>query len=115
MDEKPEKTIERYYAELSQCREALLAKALYSWSEICYGQVVGGDSISDEEMSRLIIETDKYLIPALETGRDNFGELSSILEFLTFMLRLSYDSIAKYKDIDLPPVRGCYEQTYVES
>ncbi len=115
MDEKPEKTIERYYAELSQCREALLAKALYRWSEICYGQVVGGDSISDEEMGRLIIETDKYLIPALEAGRDNFGEFSSILEFLTFMLRLSYDSIAKYKDIDLPPVRGFYEQTYVES
>ena len=60
------------------------------------------------------LTSDKYLIPALEAGRDNFGEFSSILEFLTFMLRLSYDSIAKYKNIDLPPVRGFYEQTYVE-
>ncbi|MBR3256676.1 hypothetical protein IKG02_00055 [Candidatus Saccharibacteria bacterium] len=109
LDETPEKTRERFFAELSQNKEALLAKALYRWTDICYGQVSGCDSITDEEMSEIIIETDEYLIPALESGKNNFGEFSSIFEFMSIILRLCYETIAKYKKIPLKEVNGFYE------
>lgn len=112
--ETPEKTVERFYAELSQNREALLAKTLYRWVEICYGQVVGADSISDAEMSSLIHETDLYLIPALEVGKNSFGEFSSIFEFMTVILRLAYESIARYKSIELSPIKGLYNGEHVD-
>ncbi len=111
--ETPEKTTERFYAELSQCKEALLAKTLYRWYEICYGQVNDGGSISDDEMTRLVQETDKYLIPALEESRTIFGEFSSILEFMIFVLRMTYETVAAYKHIELPSIQGFYERKLV--
>ncbi|MBR3204763.1 HD domain-containing protein [Candidatus Saccharibacteria bacterium] len=111
--ETPEKTIERFYAELSQNKEALLAKALYRWTEICYGQVYGQGSISDEEMEVLIRETDLHLIPALDAGKNNFGELSSIFEFMIILLRLCYESIARYKNINLEDKKGFYRGDYI--
>ena len=113
LGETPEKTTERFYAELSQNKEALLAKSLYRWSEICYGQVVGEESLSDEEITTLIRETDNFLIPALDAGRRNFGEFSSIFEFLMILLRLCYETIAEYKQISLPHISGFYEGKYV--
>ncbi|MBQ7802529.1 bifunctional (p)ppGpp synthetase/guanosine-3',5'-bis(diphosphate) 3'-pyrophosphohydrolase [Candidatus Saccharibacteria bacterium] len=112
--EAPEKTTERFFAELSQNKEALLAKSLYRWVEICYGQVVGEKSISDTEMTNLIQETDLYLIPALEVGKNSFGEYSSIFEFMSILLRLTYESIARYKEIPLEPIKGFYDGKYVE-
>lgn len=111
--ESPEKTTERFYAELSQNREALLAKSLYRWSEICYGQVRGEDSLSDDEITKLILETDKFLLPALEAGKNTFGEFSSFYEFMSILLRLCYETIAEYKKIDLPRIEGFYEGKYV--
>ncbi|MBR0134311.1 bifunctional (p)ppGpp synthetase/guanosine-3',5'-bis(diphosphate) 3'-pyrophosphohydrolase [Candidatus Saccharibacteria bacterium] len=106
-------TTSRYYSELSICKEALLAKALFRWYEICYGQVKGGDSISDEQMAALIIETDTYLIPALEYGCMSSGEFSSILEFMIYILRMTYETIAAYKQIPLKPIHGYYERKEV--
>jgi hypothetical protein len=103
----------RYYTELSNHKEALLAKALYRWYEICYGQVVGCDSISDEQMANLILETDGYLVPAMEDGRLISGSFSSILEFMIFVLRMTYETIAAYKKIALPQIRGFYERNQV--
>ena len=60
-------------------------------------------------MSEIIIETDEYLIPALESGKNNFGEFSSIFEFMSIILRLCYETIAKYKKIPLKEVNGFYE------
>lgn len=108
--EAPEKTVERYYAELALNKEALLAKTLYRWIEICYGQMKnGGEPFSDEELEKIVVETDEYLIPALEYGKNNFGEFSSIFEFMTMILRLCYETIATYKNIHLPKMEGLYE------
>ena len=104
----------RYYTELSAHKEALLAKALYRWYEICYGQAFGCDSLSDDEMKDLIIETDNYLVPALEDGRTDSGSFSSILEFMIFVLRMTYETIAAYKKLALPQIHGFYERKYYE-
>lgn len=106
-------TMRRYYTELTNHKEALLAKALYRWYEICYGQVVNGDSITDAQMADLIIETDGYLVPAMEEGRLISGNFSSILEFMIFVLRMTYETIAAYKDIKLPVIHGYYERKEV--
>ncbi len=105
--------IRRYYAELTGHKEALLAKALYRWYEICYGQVNDGvESISDQQMIDLIVETDTYLVPAMEQARKISGKFSTILEFMIFVLRMTYETIAAYKKISLPPIQGFYERTY---
>ena len=109
LDESPEKTTERFYAELSQNKSALLAKSLYNWMDICYGQTIGGDSLTDEELGKLIQETDQFLIPALETGKNIFGKFSSFYEFMMILLRLCYESIATYKNIPLSPRTGFYD------
>ncbi len=74
---------------------------------------MNGDSISDAQMAELIIETDSYLVPAMEEGRLISGSFSSILEFMIFVLRLTYETIAAYKDIRLPQIRGYYERKEV--
>ena len=110
--EDPVSAIRRYYDELASHKEALLAKALYRWYEICYGQVNGGDSMTDQQMADLIMETDNFLVPAMEQGRLISGNFSSILEFMIFVLRMTYETIAAYKKLPLPPIRGYYERTY---
>lgn len=107
--EEEQATLKRSYAELAQVKEALLAKALYRWVEICYGHTSSGKVFNHAQMKKLILETDAYLIKALEIGREKFGEFSSIFEFMIINLRLSYESIAKFKNINLPKIDGFYE------
>jgi hypothetical protein len=49
----------------------------------------------------------------MEEGRLISGSFSSILEFMIFVLRLTYETIAAYKDIRLPQIRGYYERKEV--
>ena len=109
--------IVRAYTELSTCKEALIAKALYRWMEISYGQIYikddGADngaeadrSLTDDEMRDLILVTDQHLIPALEAGRENFGSLHTTIDLLILVLRMVYETVAAYKNIDLPSIRA---------
>lgn len=107
--EEESATIKRSYAELTQVKEALLAKSLYRWVEICYRHTSGGRPFNKREMKELILETDTYLIPALQIGKGKFGEFASIFEFMTIVLKLSYESIAGFNQISLPNVEGFYE------
>ena len=115
--ETEEEYIVRAYTELSTCKEALIAKALYRWMEISYGQIYikddGADngaeadrSLTDDEMRELILITDQHLIPALEAGRENFGSLGTTIDLLIIVLRMVYETIAAYKNIDLPSIRA---------